>query len=622
VITNLYLQHMMRWTPKEGPALPVLLLLPFELIKQVAGEFRLFSLKFKLLIYYGDRKLNHLLTFPKINKLKRSSSVFNGAAENRFTVIISTTGTMRERHGPAKLRDHRLKRGWTAEAAEKAMSIPDRTWADDLAGCFHTVVVDEAHTLKHSESHSNITVRWLDAKFHILSTASVLPNGIKDWAGLMRFVDSGEDHWTAENMAKWNINGDFNPYTAGDNHPAAVLCLTNRASQRYITGEDADEDIGAIYVSRIWEKCLIRRTYYSPDPVNPTKRIGEGLAKLHSRHIVCRFLEAEKAEYEKFEKIERKKLIKVLEDSSVVWNRLSLRNLTLLLTWTGFEYINGEMRADTISHWKAKKNMLFEIVKLLHTKQTECHGGASFQLSAPDDVPRLLEIVCRGAPKLRHTLRIVAEVVVLKKRKLLIWASLPANQLLLYACMQALKIDAICYTSELDRDQREKAVGEFTKNPNSAMVFIGGFFVGAAGLNLQGLCSIMIFFDSAPNKGIADQAVARLRRLNQQSTVMKLELSVEGAFQDRIIQKNLRRAMTGILAEVDTNTGDATEDGKAVYNIGEWYWVAEQLVEAGDPRLEGLKGLRRLTPRQLSQAILLSEAGARETDINYADNAE
>ena len=51
--------------------------------------------------------------------------------------------------------------------------------------------------------------------------------------------------------------------------------------------------------------------------------------------------------------------------------------------------------------------------------------------------------------------------------------------------MQALKIDAICYTSELDRDQREKAVGEFTKNPNSAMVFIGGFFVGAAGLNLQ-----------------------------------------------------------------------------------------------------------------------------------------
>jgi hypothetical protein len=52
------------------------------------------------------------------------------------------------------------------------------------------------------------------------------------------------------------------------------------------------------------------------------------------------------------------------------------------------------MRADTISHWKAKKNMLFEIVKLLHTKQTECHGGASFQLPAPDDVPRLLEIVC------------------------------------------------------------------------------------------------------------------------------------------------------------------------------------------------------------------------------------
>jgi hypothetical protein len=215
----------------------------------------------------------------------------------------------------------------------------------------------------------------------------------------MKFVEVVEDLWTPQNMTKWNINGDFNPYTAGDNHPAAVLRLTDQASQRWITGEDADDVIGAIYVSRIWEKCMIRRTYYSPDPEDPTKKIGEGLAKLHSRHVVCRFLPDEKAEYEKFEKIERKRLIKVLEDNSVVWNRLSLRNLILLSTWTNFEYIGAEMRANTIPYWKAKKNMLFDIVKLLHTKQTERHGGALFQLPAPEDVPMLLEIVCRGAPK-------------------------------------------------------------------------------------------------------------------------------------------------------------------------------------------------------------------------------
>lgn len=58
-------------------------------------------------------------------------------------------------------------------------------------------------------------------------------------------------------------------------------------------------------------------------------------------------------------------------------------------------------------------------------------------------------IICRGAPKLRITLRLISEVVILAKRKVTIWCALPANQLLLYACLQALNIDTGCYTSEL-----------------------------------------------------------------------------------------------------------------------------------------------------------------------------
>jgi hypothetical protein len=80
------------------------------------------------------------------------------------------------------------------------------------------------------------------------------------------------------------------------------------------------------------------------------------------------------------------------------------------------------------------------------------------------------KIICRGAPKLRITLRLIAEVVILAKRKVTIWCALPANQLLLYACLQALNIDTGCYTSELPLE-------EWASIPLSLSIFCVGHAV-------------------------------------------------------------------------------------------------------------------------------------------------
>ncbi len=77
----------------------------------------------------------------------------------------------------------------------------------------------------------------------------------------------------------------------------------------------------------------------------------------------------------------------------------------------------------------------------------------------------------------------------------------------------------MCYTSELSHSERSELVNAFVNQTKSAYVLIGGFNVGSVGLKLQALCNHAIDFDSAPNKGIQDQATGRLRRLNQPYTV-------------------------------------------------------------------------------------------------------
>jgi hypothetical protein len=132
--------------------------------------------------------------------------------------------------------------------------------------------------------------------------------------------------------------------------------------------------------------------------------------------------------------------------------------------------------------------VLFLWIKMLHKKHEEMlPGGADFALPERDDIPQQLAVLCQGLPKLRHTLRILAELVVLMRRKVVIWCGLPANQLLLLACCQAFRIDCVCYTSELSHSERSELVNAFVNQTQSAYVFIGGFNVGSVGLNLQ-LC--------------------------------------------------------------------------------------------------------------------------------------
>lgn len=443
----------------------------------------------------------------------------------------------------------------------------------------------------------------------------MLPNSIEDFNGYMHFIDMNRDLWEADKLLSWGVTKDVNPYTLPDDHPAAILRMTTQAVVRFITGENARKKSAGFYLQKVWAKCLIRRTYASEDPLLPGTTIGAALPKLHTRRIVCRFTEAEHLEYLKFSILPRRKLAHVLENGRLVWNRKYSRQLVLNSTWTGFHYIGDDIMADTVRDWKTSPKLLYCWIKLLHKKQVEVHGHELFRLPDYNDIPAQLAVVCQGAPKLRHTLRIIAELVVLMKRKIIIWCSLPPNQLLLFACFQALRIDAACYTADLNRAERSGIVNKFITSPSSCFAFIGGFNVGSCGLNLHLLCNWAIDFDCAANRGQEEQAIGRLRRIGQKFTVERFELSVESSFQDRQSMNLLMKALPGAIAELAMNVYEydqLDEDGEKEFSVGDWYLIGGELVQGPDPRVTGIHAEQKLTPLELVEAIFTNKKGSRE----------
>ena len=80
----------------------------------------------------------------------------------------------------------------------------DLSWPDQLQDSFRMVVCDEAHILKSLSSNGSTTIKWLNAGFHVLATASPMPNGITDWSGYRPFIEhkDADQWWIPESLVE------------------------------------------------------------------------------------------------------------------------------------------------------------------------------------------------------------------------------------------------------------------------------------------------------------------------------------------------------------------------------------------------------------------------------------
>jgi hypothetical protein len=248
--------------------------------------------------------------------------------------------------------------------------------------------------------------------------------------------------------------------------------MTTRAAEIYVTSPTVPRALAGFYLGKIWRKCLIRRTYESKDPRDPMGPLISGsLPRLEIRRIECSFSNEEQMFYNLISKEPHARLSHWLENGQVVWNRKYTRQLLLYCNWLKFFYISNSMMAASVPTWKASQNLLHDIVKAVWKKtEKDPDPETRFELPEKDDVSGLLACVCTGSPKVRALLRIIAELVVIKKKKVIIWCCLPAVQLLLLGIFRALQIDAIAYTADLSMDERGDVQKAFNEEKEKAMI--------------------------------------------------------------------------------------------------------------------------------------------------------
>jgi SNF2 family DNA or RNA helicase len=86
-------------------------------------------------------------------------------------------------------------------------------------------------------------------------------------------------------------------------------------------------------------------------------------------------------------------------------------------------------------------------------------------------------------------------------------------------------------TPELTTAERSDLVRKFCTSADTR-VFIGSYYVGSTGLNLQQMCNQLhtAEFDAPPTTGARIQARGRLWRIAQRLPIEKFELSVPNSF--------------------------------------------------------------------------------------------
>jgi hypothetical protein len=306
---------------------PFLLIVPNHLMFQWIEELLKLSRFFYICIYHKDgealikRKGNMRGVKAYGGVLTRHNGYLRTSID-RMKIIITTPETFAHRHGPMALSDwrrdqSRQKRKGTGRSFDddftkeeeihfqKVFTRPDPTWKFDLSGCFSGLIVDEAHGVKSEQAMANMALRWLDAPFVALATATPVTSGYYNITGYLSLLET-----------KYNINAfssldGKDPYTIPTDDMTRtnrLACLSSAAWEKYVNrnGElPIDErsihsvaDEGA-RLETVFTLELVRRTYpsYVPGSKKMTA-ISRSLPDCYRYNLACEMSAAQKLAFE------------------------------------------------------------------------------------------------------------------------------------------------------------------------------------------------------------------------------------------------------------------------------------------------------------------------------------
>jgi hypothetical protein len=525
---------------------------------QWVAEIAKISSKLRVLVYYGDVRGGNSFGVSIIDgRLSASHKVFNGKPVNGRTVIITSYQTLNSRHGPAAVKTWLMNK--RIEFQEPILSVPAE-FPHDLRGCFATVVLDEAHTLRNAASNQSRAVTWLCANFHLLLSATLIFNSIEDFRGYMPFLFTIPSLWSTADWKALGINSNTDVFGLPDHHPGKSLCCTVEAVEKYILLPSVAPPTAGSRLRTVLAELMIRRTLLSRIPFDSAISIGADIPPLQRKVIDVTFNDIEAEEYKKFSLPHKRGLFirSQLDPNKYVWNMKKLRKLVLLTSWLGFHFVESALKAESIPMICSKLHT-GHIAKAL---MKGIKGGTAvdkktlqhfFETAKDDAAPRRtlpLEFLLRGSPKLRSMIGILRDQVLIHHEKAIIWTMFPAEQVFIGAALVEANIDAKVFHASLGFAERASLIHEFTTERDKCMALVCSFSVNAAGLNLQQLCRNVHLFSEGTSKSVVDQAIGRVCRLGQQKVVLVYDYQVEKSFDMTLVLRNKIKAIPALVAQM------------------------------------------------------------------------
>lgn len=178
--------------------------------------------------------------------------------------------------------------------------------------------------------------------------------------------------------------------------------------------------------------------------------------------------------------------------------------------------------------------------------------------------------------------------VILNQEKLVLFVSLPGQVALIYAPLNALRVNVGVVHAGLSPDERTVIQDRFREHFASPMVYLTSYSINSSSINLQEDCHRCILFDVPPSLGVGLQAAARVRRVGQTELTELSTFVLLKSFNDRQVQNNLRKAIPGIMASLDNSIFKATlerspeDPDETVMAIADWVVYGGRSVQAAE----------------------------------------
>lgn len=618
---------------------PFLVVVPPAVLSQWISEVKEITGKkvFRIIRYYGDyRRTTSYPDEVQFQQLLTKNLPILSEVNDKTLLIVTTYQTFRDRHG--------------MKAFRKAAKIDSKTtpshqidqqyaaWSGNLAGVFETVILDEGQELKDETSDNSQAIQSLKAQFHLILTATPIPNGASDWRGYVNFVRPAavkDEWWEPESLNKW-VNKDnvdlknFDPFEdVTDRNPAALLRYTMRAAQEFIFKGNVWSETKGINLLKIWRTCMIRRTNQSRIPFLSSNLIGNELPRVYGVHLQCQFAQDvmgkdELDMYDQETRIARDDLGTNKKGNQITWSLKLQRQLILMSTCTNLRRIDEtfDLRAENF------KKILREEKFWLNWLTAICNDSKVNFDKHPELALRELLV---GAPKLRAFLTILktqvsshwsclATASLLTRaclqllrdgHKILVFVQMPASGLYVYALLKILKIDVAFINPSTTHQDRDQYIHKFNDIDDSGKVLIVTGAAGGTGLNLQKRCFHVHILETPFNESMKVQQIGRVRRYGCRSGVVYVyEYSVQGAFDGEQAQRAIRKAIPEAMTQLNASLVNSRESVKDL-KIGQWVLFRDQLRRAQDVRDNETykKFPRLLTTNQFLEALIREGRG-------------